>query len=286
MLLGKQYMKDFCMTKALPKEITSYDLLKALAIILMVVDHIGHFFFFDELWFRVIGRFSAPFWFFLIGYANSRDLGARLWIGAAILIVTGIVTGHNILPLNILVTIIVCRLVLDRVMAVAVRSYENLGALVMLMALLILPTAILAEYGTLGFLFVMFGWFMRHREELTYPVKGVPETFILILILIYVYTQSLTYGMSETQTGFLALGTAAVCLVLYRFRPLVFPAATAAMPCLMVWFIHLMGRRTLEIYVIHLVLFKLTALLSGDPRFGWFDIGIFESDKTLAKVLD
>ncbi len=37
----------------LPAPLTAYDLLKTLAIILMVVDHIGAYFFPDQMWWRV-----------------------------------------------------------------------------------------------------------------------------------------------------------------------------------------------------------------------------------------
>ena len=55
------------MDKALPKNITSYDLFKTLALVLMIADHIGFYFYPNELWLRAFGRLSAPMWLFLIG---------------------------------------------------------------------------------------------------------------------------------------------------------------------------------------------------------------------------
>ena len=51
--------------KTLPTAITSYDLFKTLAVATMLIDHVGIYFFPDELWFRVIGRLSFPIWLFL-----------------------------------------------------------------------------------------------------------------------------------------------------------------------------------------------------------------------------
>ncbi len=48
------------MNKILPRDLTSYDLLKTLAVILMIIDHVGHHFFPDEMWFRVVGRLCVP----------------------------------------------------------------------------------------------------------------------------------------------------------------------------------------------------------------------------------
>ena len=48
------------MVKAkLPAEITSYDLLKAAAVIIMIIDHVGYYFFIDEMWWRAVGRIGS-----------------------------------------------------------------------------------------------------------------------------------------------------------------------------------------------------------------------------------
>ena len=72
-------MVDILKTKTLSSYLTSYDLLKTLALVLMVIDHIGYFFYPEEMWWRVLGRLSVPIWFFLIGYANARDCFG-LWL--------------------------------------------------------------------------------------------------------------------------------------------------------------------------------------------------------------
>ena len=74
------------MTKNLPRDLTSYDFLKAVAVLLMVIDHVGFYFYPDQQWFRVFGRLCVPIWFFLIGYARSRDLSLYLWGGMILLV--------------------------------------------------------------------------------------------------------------------------------------------------------------------------------------------------------
>ena len=69
-------------SKTLPSSITSYDILKTFAVLTMIIDHIGLYFFPDEMWWRVIGRLSFPVWLFLIGYAQSRDIPKLLILGA------------------------------------------------------------------------------------------------------------------------------------------------------------------------------------------------------------
>ena len=52
-----------------PHAVDNIDWLKAAAIILVAVDHIGYFFIENDHWWRVFGRLAAPTFFFLMGYA-------------------------------------------------------------------------------------------------------------------------------------------------------------------------------------------------------------------------
>jgi hypothetical protein len=260
--------------KPLPKELTSYDFAKMYAVTLMLVDHAGYYFFAEEEfnWLRVIGRLCVPVWFFLIGYARSRDLSPRLWIGALILVGANIVTGQFIFPLNILATMIFIRIILDPVMERAVRDYEILIGIGFIALFMTIPLSSVWEYGSSGLFFAMFGWFMRNRERINYKYKGVVETFVLAFcVAFFGLLQTLIFSFNETQSAVMVLGLIIVCSFLYFFRPETYPRFTGALPYPLVWLIQLFGRRTLEIYVLHLIAFKFVSLMSGDPRFGWFD---------------
>ncbi len=263
--------------KPLPKELTSYDFVKAYAVILMIIDHMGYYFYPDPefFWLRVIGRLCVPVWFFLIGYSRSRDLGGRLWWGTLILVIANIITGQFLLPLSILATMLFLRIVIDPVMERALRNYEVLLGIGLIAFFLTLPAGYLWEYGTSGLLFAMFGWFMRNRERVNYSVKGVVELFVLVFCVAgFGMLQIFLFQFDRLQSIALITGLAIVCAGLYFFRPAIYPRLTGSMPSPLVWLIQILGRRTLEIYVLHLVAFKFAALLSGDPRFGWFDFTI------------
>jgi len=106
------------MVKTLPKNMTSYDLLKTFAVITMIIDHVGYYFFPEQLEWRVVGRMSMPVWLFLVGYAKTRDIPEMLWMGGLILLAGNIIVGMPIFALNILFGIMVVRLTLDKVIAV------------------------------------------------------------------------------------------------------------------------------------------------------------------------
>jgi hypothetical protein len=65
-----------------PHAVDNTDWLKTAAIILVSVDHFGHFFMQDDRWWSVFGRLAAPSFFFLIGYAHTRTVPLHwIWLG-------------------------------------------------------------------------------------------------------------------------------------------------------------------------------------------------------------
>lgn len=256
------------MQKQLPYNLTIYDFFKTAAVILMLVDHFGYYFYPDETWFRVFGRLCVPIWFFLIGYARSRDLSAKLWIGGIILVAANIPTGQFILPLNILFTMIFVRLILDHIMVHVIKGPNEFWAINIMLLLLALPSFIITEYGTQAVIMAMYGWFIRHRDN-----ENVPDNMLVqhtaFALISFVLIQGFLFGMGQAQFMVLQIGILAVMGVLFFFKPVEFPKLTKAMPAPALWFFKIGGRRTLEIYVFHLVLFKALAVEFG--RFAWFE---------------
>ena len=99
--------------KKISSNLTSYDLMKTLAVLLMIIDHTAYYEFIDSDWPRAIGRLCVPIWFFLIGYANTRSIPLRFWGGAILLVFANFVVGYNIFELNVLFSLILARLTID-----------------------------------------------------------------------------------------------------------------------------------------------------------------------------
>lgn len=82
-------MKEFKAVSA-PKGINFYDLAKVWAVVTMIIDHYGYFglpgiSWIAARWTRVIGRTSAPMFFFLIGYSDSFRFRWHSWLWGAFL---------------------------------------------------------------------------------------------------------------------------------------------------------------------------------------------------------
>lgn len=247
--------------KIFPKDITSYDLLKTFALMLMIADHLGYFFYPDNDWLRAIGRLSAPIWLFLVGYANSRDFSPRMWIGIVILTVSAVAVGREAFPLTILATILVCRALIDPLMQV-MRRYPE--ALLPFFAILLCLEPLVApyiEYGAYAMAVVIFGYAARHRGEEPY-LEARFFTIALLASVFFGLLQVYFYFGNAFDTVHKAAAMAGmVCLAwgLSNFRPMTFPRLTAALPGFLTRLVQLFGRRTLEIYVAHIVLFRLIA---------------------------
>jgi len=244
--------------KQLPQEVTYLDIIKTVAVVIMIIDHIGFYFFPEQLWWRAIGRAGgAPVWFFLIGYAITRDLPNRLLIGALILAVADFVLFDRIFAMSALVTIILLRLIIDPVMKFLLQSRYIFALGCVLIALFYVVTRMAVEYGTLALLFAMLGYLTRHKEDLfqdSFLTVKDYYAFMAFTIVMFSLFQNMTFGFNEAQFAFMACVSALVTVVLVRITPRTFPSIKNQLSLSV---LHYCGRQTLDIYVAHLLLFKI-----------------------------
>ena len=263
----------FSREQSLPSALTSYDLLKSLALMLMFVDHAGHFFFPDEEWFRVIGRLSVPIWFFLIGYANTRQVQGVIWLGWFVVALSVLVSGYYILPLNILFTLALARLWIDRLMVGALQSYESFAGMFFILFFLSFPSIMLFEYGTLGMMFTVYGYMRRHKEGLTIKPLAYFGFLFAIGVCYFLFSGLGISQLSVEQMVVLLGGIFGLMTGLFFFKPVTFPKASTAVGTLLLP-VKFMGRHTLLIYVGHLVVLNLLMVFIGDERYGFGQVQI------------
>src|SRR5690606_12872089 len=94
---------------------------------------------------------------------------------------------------------------------------------------LILPTDIVTEYGTLALMFALFGYLVRHREEMPYT-DGQMQAFIVSVTILFLLYQWASFGFSPPQLVVMAIGTTIVCAVLSAFNGRDYPFADHAVP--------------------------------------------------------
>ncbi|MCB1592465.1 MAG: hypothetical protein KDI90_08450 [Alphaproteobacteria bacterium] len=268
--------------KSLPRALTSYDLFKSFAVLSMFSDHIGAHFFPEEYWFRVFGRLCVPIWFFLIGYARSRDIPRRWIYGTLILVAVSVISGGGIFPLSILPTMIVLRLVIDRVIQYTDTSGEVLWLLSLFSAVLILPTSMIMDYGTQGLILAMLGYMVRQEsdrlklgEESGIPRRPV-QVFAFFSVAVFLFTQEFFGLYPPLAFLILSAGTVIIHIRLLAFKPVVHEELTGKLPRFAIQGMQLFGRYSLEIYVIHLAVFKIIAAIMGTGGYAFFQWSVLK----------
>jgi hypothetical protein len=263
----------------------SHDWLKAIAILLMVVDHTGVYFFPDEYLYRFVGRFSFPIFFFLIGYtyqglrsdspANSAawrkyytklptplqkllnffwafTIKSDLLLCLLFITITNYALTQEAFPLNILFTVIVCRVVLY--LLEKHQILENwLIASWFLLTLLHVPLVFVYEYGSVAILISIVGYLIRQnrRGEL------VALVFIFLSYLSYCASQMIYFPATFNYLVSLYTGLAVLFVLLsdYKFhKTYILPNITAVNYTIM-----FISRYSLYVYTAHLLAFKITA---------------------------
>ena len=224
--------------------VTSYDVVKFLAIILMVVDHLGAFFFPHMTELRMIGRLSAPIWLILAGYANTRDISLMFYVGSTILVVVGLIAGGPIFPLNILVSIIFIRLMIDKLAITTLVDYSSIFKLFVVLAVLVFPLNVLMDYGSAAFLFALYGFMLRHTSE-GINSKCLRAVFACGLVIFYAAYEGFIFRFNITDTSFVLIGVAGVVAMMSFFRPHNFTNLSNSVPPLITAHIRWLGRHSL-----------------------------------------
>lgn len=249
------------------RSVTRHDILKTIAIILMVVDHVGFFLFPDQPLLRAIGRCSAPIWLFMVGYNQKSTIDRPLLLTTFFMVIIAPLLTGLLVPLNILLAIILVRLSLPSMplLLMPLRGFKR-GAvpalLLVALAFAAYPTNYIWEYGSFCWLFAGLGWWQREVENPSSPYaayRRAPVVLAAITMVLYAIHFALILQLSApvvmTMCGLLAV----TAFGLLRFRAGVI---TRTVPAPIAEILHFCGRQSLLLYAAHFVLlgiiFQLT----------------------------
>ena len=118
----------------------------------------------DDLWWSVLGRFAAPIFFFLMGYAKSRKIPLH-WIGlgVALTLLDSANADWEWVAPNILLSFVLIRFAFRYIPKLVQRyPWVSVSILVSLLIAFLPIAAQLVDYGAEGWLWALFG--LLHRQ--------------------------------------------------------------------------------------------------------------------------
>lgn len=233
--------------------VSTIDLWKLLAVVLMTVDHYGHFLADDMSIWRAIGRPTVPIWFFLIGFARSRDIPTLWLVTGAILTALDIVYNEGLEDslINILFSFALIRLALPYVERAVAHSMAALAGIVVLLIAIEPYAGAVVEYGAVGWLFALVG--LLHRRWLDGAERADGRVRIAVAIIAAAYFAWVEYGVHEfppAELAVLATLLVAITVGLILLRP---GLAPMQLPEPVAHVLRLAGRATLWLYAVPLI---------------------------------
>ncbi len=241
------------------KNLTAYDLF-AFTVVIMIWGHIAYYLIPDENIFRVPDRIMVPVFLISVGYNTGRGFNNFLLIGAIIL------TGMNWIILgevyvDILGTFIIVRALINPVMEFALKSKAAFWGTYVALILLFPLTDPYVEYGTLAVLMAMAGWVNRNRCEVSETITK-PSTFFLCVYIAFLACTQFNFNLSMSELFITGIGSALIFYILYDFKMLLLNSIRRRPKDIIEKFCSFLGHKSLEIYVIHMVIFQIILVIA------------------------
>lgn len=238
--------------------INAIDVLKFFAIVTMTVDHLGLIFFPDNPWLRVIGRTAFPVFFFVIGYKGFTRIPPLLVAYALAVSIVEMLHEGKLATLNILFTVIICRLGLRWFLA----RYDpwlpgNTTTIFTVSGILLLfaPfTYFIFDYGTFALLIALIGyWASQDQRNLAFLL------YVAAVGCVHVGWQWLVFGFSPAQGAVMALLVGAQFGWFAVADPRKYLPLSPTVPVRVSLAV---SRRSLQYYFYHLTFLRILAMLT------------------------
>lgn len=225
--------------------VNTHDLLKAIAIITMIIDHCGLYLADGNLWMRVVGRSAAPLFFFVVGTAKSFRFRLDLVIYGLLLTLITYCT-EQLFYFNILLSFVLIKWVLTYYNP---RNSTSTQLIYLFIVLAIAQLYIHAwlEYGSFGLLFAFAGRLISQNDP-----RGKYWTIASLVIYLLIESYYFNFFMNAGYVILFGLISILLCfaMICFKFR-------TWAMPRILNYSILFLSRYSLQIYFIHLAGLKI-----------------------------
>jgi hypothetical protein len=219
-------------------------------VLALLADHAGFALDRRQPWWRLAGRLAPPIFFFLVGFARSRRV-PWTWPVLGALLTAAYAVALDVTMLNVLVSFALLRGVALPLAERHVLARPWATAIVAGLSVALGPvTDRLVEYGTVGWLWALFGLSHRLRGEPGRARVVTSGALGVLAALAYAVGQARDHALGGLPAAALAGGVMALLLALLRFRRTVLPWQPAEPAATL---LRLCGRRSLAIYAVSLL---------------------------------
>lgn len=231
-------------------ELNNYDVFKIFAFVLMLIDHVGFFFFPQVEMLRALGRISFPIYAILHGVITKNNVEHKtnyllLFLGLLINMVFFILFG-KLIALDILIMFFLFDFIFVKIPKI---DYKIIILLFILMALNYYSYGVInnyIEYGLFVLLFMMVG-------KIFYKVGTniIENVFVLGVFITYFLTQIHFFGFNKLCSIVCGIGLIILFLSIYNFKFREYHNIDSNK------FLLFVSRYSLELYFVHYILFML-----------------------------
>lgn len=244
-----------------PRPLNTLDLLKTLAVTLMITDHVGLYFLTDESWLRILGRGAAVIFGFLIGFSASTRVPPS-WVGLGLgltLLNAWLFPNDDLHTLDILISLALTRVVMPFFERVYSVSPLLLVPSAVALALVAQPLNAHLEYGTEVTLLALLGLAVR-LDTGERSARAGRDAVALTAIVAMSLIAMRHFKFEGWEQIACVLVFAATILGLARFE-----LSAVRLPAWLAPTLRFCGRNTLWIYAIHLAAFQIIAWWIAAP---------------------
>jgi hypothetical protein len=227
--------------------VNSIDAWRFFAIITMIIDHVGLLFFPENLYFRVVGRLSAPIWFYLAGRHFDSKISLKLAFYAVLLVPIVYYFYNQTILVNVLFSLIIAKLFVRLAHKINLPQKAHYSAILFLGFSFMFISMPAFEYGSVGLLFAYAGYLARTNK--------LGSVFLFSCSAIYLFSQQTIFDAESVEFIITGLCLIPLTLMLHKFRQLLVNAPK----------ILLISRLSLDIYFWHLSILLIAAYLIKNP---------------------
>ena len=170
-------------------------MIELVAVVSMIIEHVGFVFFPEMIIFQIIGRLSFPLYAYLIALGYSRTKNSIIYFFRVLVlaIVSQWFFNYLISPIKLNV----CFTLSFSIISLIVFESNRINKVLKLfLYILILFLALLlgCEYGSYGILLVLlFHLYIRNQHDKTYKIYAITSIILLIIVSMFVFSFSIIH---------------------------------------------------------------------------------------------